>query len=333
MEAVKVVLNLLLAHEERGLTGCVLVTEQGGIWSLVWEDEASSVEIYVGEDASKLRQLLAGRLRQWENEGWKPLLPFKLNIKNAGAQLTAVDYYSDHHFNGDCYEELRRWRWDKAREQGISAFILATNRALKQLSTFVPQTEDQLEQIPALGAKQRKSHGEDILVITRKYESLYPYPLDWVAGEVDVTELEGWKIEQQERKTAEAKAREELEQKEKADLLNMVGEGRRLTEICQVFGRAPSTILKRVDRLSAEGYELHYWLQKEVDDIERAGEILALAQQHGTNLAKPIFEALHEDLPLGAAEKRQSYNEIRTILSYLKTLNHKTTHPADSMVS
>lgn len=68
--------------------------------------------------------------------------------------------------NPELAQELILWRRDKARELGISAYLILTQKALYAIADAAPQTEGELLAIPGFGPILFEKFGMDILRIT-----------------------------------------------------------------------------------------------------------------------------------------------------------------------
>lgn len=76
--------------------------------------------------------------------------------------LRAGDYKTRHPLLRD---HLIEWRRDKARETGLSAFLILTNRTLWAISDEAPMTEEALLAIHGFGAGHFEKYGEEILAL------------------------------------------------------------------------------------------------------------------------------------------------------------------------
>lgn len=68
-------------------------------------------------------------------------------------------------YDKNLFEALRRWRADKAREEKISAFIIAHNTMLEELARCKPQTAQALLGIKGFGQSKLDKYGQEILEI------------------------------------------------------------------------------------------------------------------------------------------------------------------------
>ncbi|MFT3848396.1 MAG: DNA helicase RecQ [Propionivibrio sp.] len=61
------------------------------------------------------------------------------------------------------FEALRQWRADKAREQGVPAYVILHDRTLLELAAHRPQSPDDLLDIPGIGQAKAERYGEELL--------------------------------------------------------------------------------------------------------------------------------------------------------------------------
>ena len=83
------------------------------------------------------------------------------------------------------YEALRQTRLRLAREEGVSAFVVAGNRALAELARKQPQTAAQMSQVKGFGKKRVEKYGTEMLAVIAEFsgkngsnESSPELPLD-----------------------------------------------------------------------------------------------------------------------------------------------------------
>ncbi|HZZ85092.1 MAG TPA: RecQ family ATP-dependent DNA helicase [Anaeromyxobacteraceae bacterium] len=67
------------------------------------------------------------------------------------------------------FEELRALRGGLARERGVPAYLVFPDSALAVMAERKPVTEEQLLEVPGVGAKKLALYGEDFLAILRKH--------------------------------------------------------------------------------------------------------------------------------------------------------------------
>ncbi len=69
--------------------------------------------------------------------------------------------------DGELYERLRAWRLVRAREAGVAAFIIMSNRVLTEIATLRPANTEELLDIPGLGSRKVEQYGEELLAVLR----------------------------------------------------------------------------------------------------------------------------------------------------------------------
>lgn len=67
--------------------------------------------------------------------------------------------------NPELFEALRKWRFEKAKEIGMPAYIIASNKALEQAAARKPLSEKELLHVPGFGAKKVEDYGKEIVKI------------------------------------------------------------------------------------------------------------------------------------------------------------------------
>lgn len=63
------------------------------------------------------------------------------------------------------FERLKAWRLGRSREDRVSAFVIASNRTLKEIAAHMPVDEDGLANVPGIGEKKLEMYGDEILAI------------------------------------------------------------------------------------------------------------------------------------------------------------------------
>ena len=61
------------------------------------------------------------------------------------------------------FEALRQWRADKAREQGVPAYVILHDRTLLELAAHRPESQEDLLEIPGIGQAKAERYGEALL--------------------------------------------------------------------------------------------------------------------------------------------------------------------------
>jgi superfamily II DNA helicase RecQ len=75
----------------------------------------------------------------------------------------------------ELYEELRSWRTMLAQEQNVPAYVILSQMALIGITNTLPQTSEQLLQIPGVGKTTLSRYGEELLEIVQESIREYGY--------------------------------------------------------------------------------------------------------------------------------------------------------------
>ena len=63
------------------------------------------------------------------------------------------------------YDALREWRNERARQEGISPYIIATNRMVAEMIRQSPTTLEELKEVPGFGPAKLENYGKDFLAL------------------------------------------------------------------------------------------------------------------------------------------------------------------------
>ena len=63
------------------------------------------------------------------------------------------------------FEALRAWRLERARRDGLSPYIVAYDRSLRQVARERPSTIEALQAIPGFGASKASKYGPELLEV------------------------------------------------------------------------------------------------------------------------------------------------------------------------
>ncbi|MCU4673912.1 DNA helicase RecQ [Microbacterium fluvii] len=67
--------------------------------------------------------------------------------------------------NRDLFEQLRAWRLEVAREQGVPPYVVFNDATLRALAEARPRSISHLDGITGIGAKKREAYGEAVLEV------------------------------------------------------------------------------------------------------------------------------------------------------------------------
>lgn len=131
-----------------------------------------------------------------KQEGFQPLFIDYFTPSNAlspkSKRNQVLYFYSEQQANSELFEDLRKWRKAESNKEDKPPYIIATNRVLKMLSTFIPKTVDELLQIPGFATAKAEKYGVSILQVTSDYERLTSFPLHWVEKQISMQNFDEW---------------------------------------------------------------------------------------------------------------------------------------------
>lgn len=311
--------------------GWVGVCRDEGGWKTCWcnanalnrEDLAmyDGEVTYFGNSLEQAKVSCLELIRQKESEGYSLTFPIRLVPKSSGPSYTVLDCYSDLNCNLECYEELRQWRLKKAQEKNMSVFIIATNRLLKQIAAFLPHTQGEIMQLSGMGNSKWNQFGQELLKITHKYDRNTEFPLHWVYERVTEQDFAGWKEQQLLSKENRKQDLEEKALRNKKAILESIHEQAVLEAICTKLNQSVSSVLKHVEELREEGYDILPWIEQQVERFAELPELLAATEELGTKYAKPVFQKLYPHVPNEQASEK--YDQIRAVFVYVRSLNEQ----------
>ncbi len=190
----------------------------------------------------------------------------------------------DHAEFPELFGVLKRWRQEKANEQGVPLYMIIPQKTMLSLCNFCPQSMKQLSEVKGLGKKKIQLYGEELLNILQSFEHLKPSSNTHVPLNVN----------------------DEVSKPHTREIsLNLFRKNKAIHEIAQERGLQPSTI---------EGHLSHYIGTGEIaleqvvskDKIRKIEKELSAAASFEL---KPVKEKLGDDF---------SYGEIRMVLAQFK---------------
>jgi ATP-dependent DNA helicase RecQ len=185
----------------------------------------------------------------------------------------------------DVFEALRQCRKQLADQQHVPPYLVFSDKTLRQMSQYIPQTEDELSDIQGVGEQKLQKYGERFLEVLQQYQDRKP------AGDMVPQQVSAPKS-----RTGKAKKGSYLESVERFK------EGHSIKEIAELRQFSEQTILNHIMKAYQEGESLD--LLAHVDE-EKVTAIQKVAEEVGTEFLRPIKEQLPEDI---------TYQDIRFVL-------------------
>lgn len=308
------------AHNGTVLVARILIGETDDGYQVAWEEEhgeGGRREIwYEGASWEELNAVFRYRVMQKRSDGFVPLLEGLPGMLDERASFfrtrpNLLHFYSEQNANEALLQELRAWRRSKAADERKSPYFVADNRLLSMISAFVPQTLEELRQLPGVGEFKATNYGAEILEMTAKFPRTAGFPLDWVERKVDPEAFTLWMWKQKEQKY-----RAELERlMTKRRALKAIGEGCGVDELSKRMSMSKRHAVALVERLAEEGYDVSPLLDKEcggISDQERRRVLDAFARL-GDKLLKPVYTSVYEGQDSDARETEARYLRLRLL--------------------
>jgi biotin operon repressor len=291
------------------------IQEADGLWQIWWargEAEAAGEEMWFeGTSWMQLMERLRWGVKTKLGEGYSPLIEHLGEEKGfvLSRRVQLLYCYSEHHYQPDAFERLRVWRREQARQEGKSAYIIASNRMLQMIAAFLPQTPEELAQIPGVGESRLKAYGDEILAITREYEPETPFPLDWVTAAVHPDDFTAWQaLTERERFRQQADRLANRQQ-----LLEQLAQGHGLSELANTLKTSRRDILNHVEQLDRDGHDVARLVETELSQVKP--ELREAAQrlfgELGDRYLKPIVTRLLPGAEPGDKQVERTYEWLR----------------------
>jgi len=179
-------------------------------------------------------------------------------------------------------EFLREWRRTKAREQGVSAFIVMYDTSLEEVCRRRPSSLEELRSISGFGERKTETYGRELLLALERF-----------------------------RQGARAAAVAQKNSKPAEETLRLLAEGYSLAEIAAIRGRQINTVISMVADLVEKGAVRFQsgWVDK-----DRLPMIEAACARLGTQWLKPLKDSLppeitFEEIRLVVARLRHEQQE------------------------
>ncbi|OPH61330.1 hypothetical protein BC351_15460 [Paenibacillus ferrarius] len=308
------------AGGNRVISAQVSIGEEQGIWSVLWSEPDQGGRLqqdqwYQGMSWDEMLSAFRNGLREKVRVGFRPLVSTDLESSqtlSGKARMTQMlTYYCEENPSEEVYEELRAWRREQASREGKAPYILATNRVLRMISVFLPQSKEELQQIPGFGEQKTTMYAADVLRFTAEYTRASGFPLDWVAKNVDTAKFESWLLAQKEQKL-----RMELDREvSKRKLLEIVAGGGSLADLQAVLTLPRRELLLWVEELDREGYDMDPLVEAELTSVPEEEHIKAWSafESEGDRYLKPVLQRIMGTEELKGKELDRAYEWLRLL--------------------
>ena len=307
-------------QEQEEAAAQVRITENNGAWEIIWEETDSGGEIktdhwFNGFGTDQVMLTFKQRITEKLSEGFLPVLEgieeaFQLGEPRS-VRTAMLEYYSEQHERQEAYQKLRKWRTTTSAKEGIASFMICSNRVLRMICAFLPQTEEELLQIPGMGPRKVELYGQNIVAELKSYDRQTSFPLHWVEEEIDLNEFKQWLFRQRDEKLKKEIGAKQIKQQ----LLQGIANGLSIEELKQDSRMTRREVIQWIEELDKEGYDVQIPVIKELEAVNEQEKSKAwdgFARQ-GTRYLKPVLEQLYDVSKLNGTELSAAYEWLRLL--------------------
>ncbi|MFF2017167.1 HRDC domain-containing protein [Paenibacillus sp. NPDC058177] len=312
-----------LAGREEEEFAQLWIGEEEGVWSLGWRDfsvntaeESTDSLWYEGGSWNEMLCVYRHELAVKMGAGYRPLIDGGLHeeevLPRRGREQLKLQYYSEHYSQESIYDELCAWRRGRASSERKAPYMLASNRLLRLLSTFLPKTTEELLQIPGIGEAKAAQYGADWLAVTSAAPRERNFPLDWVYEEIGDDEFSSWLYKQKELKYKRQLERLRLNR----TLLQGIESSLGLEQLKNETGVSRRELLEALEELEKDGYSVEKLIQHELGSMahEEQQAVWKAYEEFGDLFLKPVLYKVYGDAPPAAAGGLEiHYERLRLI--------------------
>jgi hypothetical protein len=317
----------------------VTIAEEHGQWTVSWSERASDgrggAEIwYTGTAWNDMLGQFRLQVKEKLASGFRPLIEMKAErpgpVSSKLRFVRKLECYAEQNADPELYEQLRRWRNSQASSEKKSPYFVASNRQLQMISAFLPQTAEELRQIPGFGDHKTRMYSEAVFKLTAGRKRETAFPLDWVEFAVGDAALEEWWDKREAERLKGEAEKKEAERK----LLSSIAEGAGIADLETLTGLRRREIVSRLEQLQREGCDLVPLLETELAGVPQhlLDQAYSLFRSDGDRYLKPVLQRLYganmpEDKELSRAYEWLRLARIRFRISQAEAESAETDVP------
>lgn len=333
-EADKVLDKRDLGDESRqhSTFGLVTAGEDEGKWIVLWEPDGQPSEVWFeGTIWAEMRAAMRRGMARLLHSGYRLAIGFvpeaDIHERRMKERNEWIACYADLYARSEVYEQLAKWRRDIASKLRRAPYWIATNRMLRMVSALLPQTLEELKQLPGFGEAKLSAYGEDIIAIAKQFERATTFPLDWISTVVSEEEFAKWVYSEW-----ESKQNQELSKlTDRRVLLEGLQQSMSIEQLMERLQVDRRELIMRIETVEREGYNVNELAESELhsmQDEQRAAIELAF-EELGDEYLKPIYVRAFGEAALEGsyAEVQTNYERIR-LLRLLYRSRVKNSSPA-----
>lgn len=190
-------------------------------------------------------------------------------------------------------QELKTWRFERAKEIGKPAFVVFSNAALAGIAHLRPTTLTELMEVPGIGQSKLNAYGEEIVSIVQSHMED-----DDLGHDDDGLENEPAAVSDKPKKEKKEELRDDTGKKLNTFEYSywLYNQGNTVEQIAEKRGLNQSTIEGHLARYVASGdIDVHEFV-----DGDTLQKVEAYCMEHPEEKAlKPIFEHFDAKIPYG----------------------------------
>jgi hypothetical protein len=307
-------------EEDQVITAQVMIGEDAGVWNVYWNEPGADGDMtetcwFEGTGWNDMLHVFRGQLLQKMAEGYAPLLDNVTSdvqsISGRSEWIQKLYYYSDQHKNEQVYEQLREWRKKQAGKEGKAPYMIATNRLLGLIGAFLPQTHEELVQLPGFGPFKANLYGKELFAITGTVVRETAFPLEWVQDRIDYAQYRLWLHQQH----VSFQERERLRKEQRSAVLEGALNGSNLAALEQRTSLPRREAVALLEELEREGYNVDPLIENELKDVptDQCERVIALFRQAGDRYLKPVLQKLNEEQLWTDVQADRAYERLRML--------------------
>ncbi|GAF06205.1 hypothetical protein JCM16418_154 [Paenibacillus pini JCM 16418] len=290
--------------------------EYGNCWrDFLSGDDVLDSSWYEGSSWNEMLCIYRHELAIKLGEGFRPLIDGTFHeeneLKGRNHVAQRLYCYSELHTNEELYAELTSWRRKKAAIERKAPYFIGSNRLLRLISAFVPQSLEELLQLPGFGESKAGEYGSEILEISCRSEREKGFPLDWVPQQVSNEEYMAWLYKQKEQKY-----KHDLEQyRTRRMMLRGIADGKNLLQLEQECELSRRDLLEMMENLEKEGYDTEPLIMYELQEMseEEQKRVWSAYEELGDGYLKPVLQQVYGTDTVSGAAMELLYERIRLI--------------------
>ena len=192
------------------------------------------------------------------------------------------------------FGQLRIQRQHLAQKEGVPPFVIFSDRTLREMALYFPDTPEQMAGISGVGAAKLAKYGDTFMTLIEMFKHAHP-------EEVRKRSLlkVPIKIAKKRKKTGQTIA----------DTLDLAKQGLSMEAIAKLRGLAEGTISQHIEKLLEEGLGKDLDVDQLLETSKRL-QVEELFNQHGGKSMKSIIEASGDTV---------TYAELRLVRAFMQT--------------